>query len=94
MNETERIMKIEARKYGHLIESAQHELDSAKSSKAPQSTIKHLEQRVKALNKHLKKIEAMNSKSKEQVKSGAQSEDQNAATPSGKKGEDKKDGDK
>jgi len=78
MNETERMLKIEKRKYGNLIESAQKELDSAKSHKAPKSTISHLEQRVKSLTGHLKKIDVILSKDKV-----------NAATPSGKKGDKK-----
>lgn len=65
MNETERIMKIEKRKYGNLIESAQLDLDSAKSRKAPKDTISHMEQRIKSLTKHLKKIESILSKETE-----------------------------
>jgi len=82
MNETERIMKIEKKKYGNLIESAQNELDSAKSHKAPKGTITHFEQRITALKVHLKKIEAILSKDKV-----------NAAVPSGKKGNKSKKGD-
>lgn len=78
MNETERMMKIEKRKYGNLIKSAQLDLDSAKSRKASKGTISHLEQRIKSLTRHLKKIESILSK-----------ETENTTTPSGKNGDKK-----
>lgn len=45
----ERVMEQEIEKADKLIVAAQQQLDGAKQSKASQSTIEHLEQRVKAL---------------------------------------------
>lgn len=52
--ELERLATSQKKRYEKLLESAQLELDSAIDNKAPQSTIKHLKQRVKALKKHVK----------------------------------------
>ena len=92
---SERILKQEIGKIDKLIESAQQELDSAKSNKAPQGTIKHLENRIKNLKKRLKRFESARSKLRKQEITGVQSTGtENTATPSGKKGDtDKKEGD-
>ena len=91
---SERILKQEIKKADKLIISAQQELDSAKSNKAPQGTIKHLTQRVKALESRKKRIETALGKYGKQVTTGAQSKDtKNTATASGKKAEDKTEGD-
>lgn len=92
---SEKILTQEIGKADKLIISAQHELDSAKSNKAPQGTIKHLEKRVKALESRKTRFVKARSKLIKQEITGEQQEDtKTAATPSGKKGEDKKDGDK
>jgi len=53
----EKLKKREIAKLKYVLDAAQHELDSAKDSKAPQSTIKHLEQRVEALQNKINKWE-------------------------------------
>ena len=90
---SETIIKQEIKKADSLIISAQQELDSAKKNKAPQGTIKHLEQRVKALKGRKVRFEKALSKYGEPVISEGQPiVKKNTATPSGKKG-DKKAGD-
>ena len=49
--------KQQTKKLQKLLDAAQQKLDSAKDSKAPKSTIKFLEQRVKALEGKIKKWE-------------------------------------
>ncbi|MHA1136510.1 MAG: hypothetical protein ACTSSE_08490 [Candidatus Thorarchaeota archaeon] len=81
MKETERMFKIEEKKNSNLIDSAQKELDSAKKAKAPKSTIKHMEQRVKALEGRKDKIEKAITKTRKEEITG----DENATASSGKK---------
>ena len=75
----EREMKQEKIKQQKLIDTAQQQLDSAKKSKAPKSTIKFLEQRVKALGNRKAKLEAFKVP-KPKTSSGEQ--DESSATKS------------
>jgi len=86
-------LEQELKKADKLITSAEQDLDSAKQSKAPRSTVKHLEERVKALGSKRKRIEAALSKHTKAINSEEQTQDtKKAAAPSGKKGA-KKEGD-
>lgn len=89
---SEKIIKQEITKADNLIETAQRELDSAKKNKAPQGTIKHLEQRVKALESRKKRYEKALSKLSNSDTEGQSKDKKNAAASSGKKA-GKKDGD-
>ena len=51
----EKMKKIETEKIQKLLNAAQQDLDSAKESKAPRSTIEFLNQRIKALENKLAK---------------------------------------
>lgn len=85
-DETTRMLGIEMKKADLLITSAQQELDGAKSNNAPQSTIKHLEQRVKALTGRKIKLEKAISEYGEHSDNGVQSATKkNTATSGGKK---------
>jgi cob(I)alamin adenosyltransferase len=69
----ERILKAERTKMEKLLDTAQQNLDSAKSAKAPSSTIKFLEQRVEALEGRIKKIDSFNApKSQDESSAGEQ----------------------
>lgn len=87
---SEKILEQEIEKVGELIKSAQQELDSANKSKAPQSTITHLEDRIKALSKRTKRFEAaLNKYSKKSGKTEEQPKVKKSTAASSGKTEDK-----
>lgn len=86
-DETTKIIRQEVRKVEHLIESAQQQLDSAKQDKAPQSTVKHLEARIEALEEKKKRFEAAFKNEAQNI--SEENKESKATTPSGKKGEKK-----
>ena len=86
---SERILKPEIKKIGNLIESAQQELDSAKQSKSPQSTITHLKDRIGALEKRKKRFETALAKYQKQVKAEEQLKVKKSTATSSGKVEDK-----
>jgi len=55
----EKIKEQETRKYRNLLQAAQSQLDAMVLEKAPKDSIKHMEQRVKALEGRLKKLESI-----------------------------------
>jgi len=85
--ENKKIIRQEVRKVENLIESAQQQLDSAKQNKAPQSTVKHLEARIEALEERKQRCETA-LKNETQGKSEGH-DDSKTTAPSGKKGDKK-----
>jgi len=87
-------IKKEIVKTENFIVSTQQQLDSAKQSKASQSTIVFLEERIEALEQRKKRFNFAISKLEKTDKTGEQTGDKKkAAATSGKKVEGKKDGD-
>lgn len=78
-------MNQEIEKVNRLIASTQQQIDSAKSDKAPQGTIEHLQEREKALNSRLKRFKTALAKMKQPRAEGQKKVKKKTASSSGKK---------